>query len=138
MITDPDGALLGRTPGLPDDVFEHDGLITKRHIRACALALLRPRAGELLWDLGAGAGWITPSNSTKVFRATLCACLGASSRSSTGAKQTSVASMISHHSAWVFWAITWASLSRRSFQAPRSIWAAKAGSLIPVFSSSSA
>ncbi len=56
MITDPDGALLGRTPGLPDDVFEHDGLITKRHIRASALALLRPRAGELLWDLGAGAG----------------------------------------------------------------------------------
>ena len=46
MITDPDGAILGRTPGLPDDVFEHDGLITKRHIRASALALLRPRAGE--------------------------------------------------------------------------------------------
>lgn len=56
MIIDPDGALLGRTPGLPDDAFEHDGLITKRHIRAAALAMLRPRPGELLWDLGAGAG----------------------------------------------------------------------------------
>ena len=56
MIDDPTGALLGRTPGLPDDAFEHDGLITKRHLRASALAFLRPRPGELLWDLGAGAG----------------------------------------------------------------------------------
>lgn len=34
----------------------HDGLITKRLIRCTALAMLRPRPGELLWDLGAGAG----------------------------------------------------------------------------------
>ncbi|MDO5676957.1 MAG: precorrin-6Y C5,15-methyltransferase (decarboxylating) subunit CbiT [Propionibacteriaceae bacterium] len=47
---------LARTPGLPDDAFEHDGLITKRHLRASALAHLAPLPGELLWDLGAGAG----------------------------------------------------------------------------------
>lgn len=45
-------------PGLPDDAFVHDGLVTKRPIRALALAHLRPRVGELLWDLGAGAGSI--------------------------------------------------------------------------------
>ncbi|GAA4900632.1 hypothetical protein GCM10025789_18910 [Tessaracoccus lubricantis] len=56
MIHDPNCAVLGRAPGLPDDVFEHDGLITKRVLRAAALAFLRPRPGELLWDLGAGAG----------------------------------------------------------------------------------
>lgn len=56
MITDTDGSILGTSPGLPDDVFEHDGLITKRHLRASALAFLRPLPGHLLWDLGAGAG----------------------------------------------------------------------------------
>jgi len=43
-------------PGLPDDVFEHDGQLTKRDLRASALSRLAPRPGELLWDLGAGAG----------------------------------------------------------------------------------
>lgn len=47
---------LGTVPGLPDDCFAHDGLITKRHVRAGALAVLRPTADELLWDLGAGSG----------------------------------------------------------------------------------
>lgn len=56
MISDPDGLILGSAPGLPDDAFEHDGLITKRLLRATAIALLRPMPGELLWDLGAGAG----------------------------------------------------------------------------------
>lgn len=56
LIVDRNGALLGRTPGLPDDVFESDGLVTKRVIRAAALAHLRPRPGELLWDIGVGAG----------------------------------------------------------------------------------
>lgn len=44
--------------GLPDDAFVTDGLLTKRVLRAYALAMLAPRAGELLWDLGAGAGSI--------------------------------------------------------------------------------
>ncbi|HHV21973.1 MAG TPA: precorrin-6Y C5,15-methyltransferase (decarboxylating) subunit CbiT [Propionibacterium sp.] len=43
-------------PGLPDDAFDHDGQLTKRHVRAAALAVLQPTPGELLWDLGAGAG----------------------------------------------------------------------------------
>lgn len=51
-------AALGTCPGLPDDAFEHDGLVTKRPLRACALAELRPGPGQLLWDIGTGAGSI--------------------------------------------------------------------------------
>jgi precorrin-6B C5,15-methyltransferase / cobalt-precorrin-6B C5,C15-methyltransferase len=43
-------------PGLPDDAFEHDGQITKRDVRVSALSRLAPSPGELLWDVGAGAG----------------------------------------------------------------------------------
>jgi precorrin-6B C5,15-methyltransferase / cobalt-precorrin-6B C5,C15-methyltransferase len=43
-------------PGLPDAAFDHDGQLTKRDLRASALARLMPRPGELLWDVGAGAG----------------------------------------------------------------------------------
>ena len=49
---------LGTAPGLPDDVFDHDGLVTKRPLRACALAELRPGPGRVLWDIGTGAGSI--------------------------------------------------------------------------------
>jgi precorrin-6Y C5,15-methyltransferase (decarboxylating) len=52
----PDARVLARTPGLRDDLFEHDGQITKREIRAMTLSSLAPRRGELLWDVGAGAG----------------------------------------------------------------------------------
>jgi len=45
--------------GLPDEEFATDGLLTKRAVRAYALAMLAPRAGELLWDLGAGTGSIS-------------------------------------------------------------------------------
>ena len=45
-------------PGLPDQEFEHDGQLTKRDVRASALAHLMPRPGQLLWDVGAGAGSI--------------------------------------------------------------------------------
>jgi precorrin-6Y C5,15-methyltransferase (decarboxylating) len=48
--------ILPLTPGLPDDWFEHDGQLTKREIRAITLAMLAPRRGELLWDIGAGSG----------------------------------------------------------------------------------
>ncbi len=48
----------GLTPGLPDDLFENDGQLTKRFVRASALASLRPNPAELLWDVGAGAGSI--------------------------------------------------------------------------------
>jgi precorrin-6Y C5,15-methyltransferase (decarboxylating) len=49
-------APLPRVPGLPDDAFEQDGQITKREIRALALATLAPVPGQLLWDVGAGSG----------------------------------------------------------------------------------
>lgn len=42
--------------GLPDGAFENDGPLTKRDLRASALARLAPCPGELLWDVGAGAG----------------------------------------------------------------------------------
>jgi len=45
-------------PGLPDAAYDHDGLITKREVRAATLAALAPLPGELLWDVGAGSGSI--------------------------------------------------------------------------------
>jgi precorrin-6Y C5,15-methyltransferase (decarboxylating) len=48
--------VLGLAAGLPDEMFEHDGQITKREIRAATLSALAPRRGELLWDIGAGSG----------------------------------------------------------------------------------
>jgi precorrin-6B C5,15-methyltransferase / cobalt-precorrin-6B C5,C15-methyltransferase len=52
-----DGPLLtGWTSGLTDDAFEHDGQLTKRDLRAAALARLLPAPGQSLWDVGAGAG----------------------------------------------------------------------------------
>jgi precorrin-6B C5,15-methyltransferase / cobalt-precorrin-6B C5,C15-methyltransferase len=47
---------LSTLPGLPDDAFASDGQLTKRDLRAAALARLAPQPGELLWDVGAGAG----------------------------------------------------------------------------------
>jgi precorrin-6Y C5,15-methyltransferase (decarboxylating) len=41
---------------LPDAAFEHDGQLTKQPIRALTLSALAPCPGELLWDVGAGAG----------------------------------------------------------------------------------
>ncbi|GAA2214025.1 precorrin-6y C5,15-methyltransferase (decarboxylating) subunit CbiE [Nonomuraea monospora] len=49
---------LGLVPGLPDTAYEHDGQLTKREVRAVTLSRLAPRPGELLWDVGAGAGSI--------------------------------------------------------------------------------
>ena len=51
-----DARVLARAPGLADNLFEHDGQITKREIRALTISALAPRRGELLWDIGAGAG----------------------------------------------------------------------------------
>jgi precorrin-6Y C5,15-methyltransferase (decarboxylating) len=53
-----DARVLARTPGLSDALFEHDGQITKREIRAVTISSLAPRRGELLWDIGAGSGSI--------------------------------------------------------------------------------
>ena len=54
----PDARILPRAPGLGDALFEHDGQITKREIRAITISSLGPRRGELLWDVGAGSGSI--------------------------------------------------------------------------------
>lgn len=48
-----------RSSGLSDDLFVHDGQITKRPVRALALSALAPRSGERLWDIGAGSGSIS-------------------------------------------------------------------------------
>lgn len=48
--------LAGWAAGLPDGVYEHDGQLTKRDLRASALSRLAPVPGEHLWDVGAGAG----------------------------------------------------------------------------------
>jgi precorrin-6Y C5,15-methyltransferase (decarboxylating) len=50
---------LARSCGLADDLFGHDGQITKRPMRALALSALAPRAGERLWDIGAGSGSVS-------------------------------------------------------------------------------
>ncbi|MFB7271415.1 precorrin-6y C5,15-methyltransferase (decarboxylating) subunit CbiE [Streptomyces sp. NPDC056244] len=54
----PDALRLGAVPGLPDTAYEHDGQLTKRHVRAATLAALAPAPGELLWDIGGGSGSI--------------------------------------------------------------------------------
>lgn len=55
-IAAPDAALLARVPGLADDLFTHDGTMTKREVRAVTLAKLMPMRGALLWDVGTGCG----------------------------------------------------------------------------------
>lgn len=54
--------------GLADDAFAHrDGQVTKSEVRAVALAWLGPGLGDLVWDVGCGAGSV----------AIECAALGA-------------------------------------------------------------
>ncbi len=59
VVADPDARILPLASGLPDDLFEHDGQLTKREIRAVTLSALAPRRGGLLWDIGAGSGSIS-------------------------------------------------------------------------------
>jgi precorrin-6Y C5,15-methyltransferase (decarboxylating) len=54
----PGAQVLPLSAGLADEVFEHDGQITKREIRAVTLSTLAPRRGESLWDIGCGSGSI--------------------------------------------------------------------------------
>ena len=55
-IAAPDAALLPRVPGLADELFQHDGTMTKQEVRAATLAKLMPMRGALLWDIGTGCG----------------------------------------------------------------------------------
>jgi precorrin-6B C5,15-methyltransferase / cobalt-precorrin-6B C5,C15-methyltransferase len=57
-MPDRSAAIIGRSPGLPDCSYHHDGQLTKREVRAITLSSLSPRPGELLWDVGSGCGSI--------------------------------------------------------------------------------
>lgn len=70
------GTVIPCASGKPDSLFDHDGQITKRPIRALTLSTLAPCPGELLWDIGAGSGSISiewllahPSNRAMAFEA---------------------------------------------------------------------
>lgn len=54
-VAGPDAVWHART-GLADNAFQHDGKLTKREVRAAALAKLRPHPGAHLLDIGAGCG----------------------------------------------------------------------------------
>ncbi|TAJ91910.1 MAG: precorrin-6y C5,15-methyltransferase (decarboxylating) subunit CbiE [Reyranella sp.] len=56
IVVSPGATIVGLSPGLDDGLFENDGQLTKREIRAVTIAALAPRHGELLWDVGLGAG----------------------------------------------------------------------------------
>ena len=58
VIGDATARVIGLAPGLDDALFESDGQLTKREARAVTLSALAPRHGELLWDIGLGAGSI--------------------------------------------------------------------------------
>lgn len=66
-------AAYGSSPGLPDEAFQHDGQLTKREVRTAALAALRPMPGQVLWDLGAGAGSVAIEWARSVDRAKVLA-----------------------------------------------------------------
>ncbi len=55
-VAGPEAVILPLVPGLPDDVFAHDGQLTKRVVRAATVAALAPLPDTCLWDLGAGCG----------------------------------------------------------------------------------
>ncbi|MGB7542312.1 MAG: precorrin-6y C5,15-methyltransferase (decarboxylating) subunit CbiE [Burkholderiales bacterium] len=57
-VAEPGAIIIPRVAGLPDELFRHDGQLTKREIRAISVSALAPRGGELLWDVGAGSGAI--------------------------------------------------------------------------------
>ena len=53
------GRSIPKASGKPDNIFETDGQITKRPIRALTLSALAPQRGEHLWDIGGGTGSIS-------------------------------------------------------------------------------
>jgi precorrin-6B C5,15-methyltransferase / cobalt-precorrin-6B C5,C15-methyltransferase len=59
IVAEPGARVIPLAPGLDDELFEHDGQLTKREVRALTLSALAPRAGERLWDLGCGSGSVS-------------------------------------------------------------------------------
>jgi len=55
-VASAEATVLADAPGLADDLFEHDGQLTKREVRAATIAALMPLPGQMLWDVGAGCG----------------------------------------------------------------------------------
>ena len=55
----PNARVIAYAPGLADALFENDGQITKREIRALTISSLAPLRGEVLWDVGAGSGSVS-------------------------------------------------------------------------------
>ncbi|MEM7463672.1 MAG: precorrin-6y C5,15-methyltransferase (decarboxylating) subunit CbiE [Pseudomonadota bacterium] len=51
-----EGARVLPRTGLPDDVFVHDGKMTKQAVRALTIAKLAPVRAGMLWDVGCGCG----------------------------------------------------------------------------------
>jgi precorrin-6Y C5,15-methyltransferase (decarboxylating) len=77
-IAAPNAALLPRVPGLADDMFTHDGTMTKQEVRAATLAKLMPMRGALLWDIGTGCGsvaveWMRGARYARANRRTMAA-----------------------------------------------------------------
>ncbi|MFQ3361058.1 MAG: precorrin-6y C5,15-methyltransferase (decarboxylating) subunit CbiE [Alphaproteobacteria bacterium] len=69
-IADTDANYYSCIPGLPNEIFNNDGQITKREIRAATIAKLTPFKDDLLWDIGAGSGsvsieWMRSSKNLK-------------------------------------------------------------------------
>ncbi|WP_138733329.1 precorrin-6y C5,15-methyltransferase (decarboxylating) subunit CbiE [Modestobacter excelsi] len=58
VVADPGTVPLPTVPGLPDEAYASDGQLTKRDVRAVTLSRLAPLPGQLLWDVGGGAGSI--------------------------------------------------------------------------------
>ena len=58
VVANPAATVVPLAPGLDDTMFEHDGQLTKREVRAVTISALAPRQGELLWDIGLGSGSI--------------------------------------------------------------------------------
>ena len=52
----PEARAIPQCGGLDDRLFDSDGMLTKREIRAVTLSSLAPLAGERLWDIGTGSG----------------------------------------------------------------------------------
>jgi precorrin-6Y C5,15-methyltransferase (decarboxylating) len=68
--SEPGAPVRAGVPGLPDDAFRSDGMLTKREVRAATLARLAPLQGQLLWDVGAGSGavaieWLRAARRTR-------------------------------------------------------------------------
>lgn len=56
VVATPAARTIPLAPGLPDEMFENDGQLTKREVRAMTISALAPEPGQCLWDIGLGSG----------------------------------------------------------------------------------